>query len=44
MSWANAGLAGAFVLGAIAGTFAALRVGRIVLEYVRREDPPRGGP
>ena len=37
MSWANAGLAGAFVLGAIGGSAATIRVMRHVLGYVRRE-------
>jgi hypothetical protein len=37
VTWSDVAVAGAFVLGAVAGSVAALRVMRYVLEYMRRE-------
>ena len=35
--WSNAELAGALVIGAVAATFATVRIMRYLLEYLRRE-------
>jgi len=37
VTWADVAVAGAFVLGMVAGTVATIRVTRFVLEYMRRE-------
>lgn len=42
MTWAGIPIAGAFVLGMIAGTAATIRIVRHVLEYVRRDQQPGG--
>jgi hypothetical protein len=39
VTWSDVAVAGAFVLGIIAGGFGAIRILRYVLEYVRREQP-----
>jgi hypothetical protein len=36
--WSNLTIAGAFVVGAVLGTAATIRIVRYVLEYVRREN------
>ena len=43
MTWSDVAVAGAFVLGIIAGGFGAIRVTKYVLEYVRRDGvtPPK---
>jgi uncharacterized membrane protein len=42
VDWANLTVAGAFVVGVIAGTIATIRVLRYLLSYLRREqDDPR---
>lgn len=38
MTWSDVAVAGAFVLGVVAGGFGVVRVTRYVLEYVRRDD------
>jgi hypothetical protein len=38
VTWSDVAVAGAFVLGAVAGTAATVRVTKHVLEYLRRED------
>jgi hypothetical protein len=37
VTWADVAVAAAFVLGAVAGVVATIRVTRFVLEYLRRE-------
>jgi hypothetical protein len=37
VTWSDVAVAGAFVLGAVAGTFATARLTRYLLEYLRRE-------
>ena len=37
MTWSDAALAGAFVIGATAGVFATVRVMKYLLEYLRSE-------
>ena len=37
MTWSDVAIAGAFVLGIVAGGVAVIRVLRYVLDYVRRE-------
>ena len=37
VDWTNLSLAGGFVVGAVAGTIATIRVFRYVLEYLRRD-------
>jgi hypothetical protein len=37
LSWSDAALAGAFVLGVTAGAVASIRITKHVLEYMRRE-------
>ncbi len=37
MTWSDAALAGAFVIGATAGVFATVRVFKYALEYLRDE-------
>jgi len=37
VTWADVAVAGAFVLGAVAGTVATIRISRNLLEYLRRE-------
>jgi hypothetical protein len=41
IEWSNLTTAGAFVVGAILGTIATIRVTRYVLEYLRREQRDR---
>lgn len=35
MTWSDVGLAGAFIAGTIAGAVAAIRITRIVLDYMK---------
>lgn len=37
MTWSDVAVAAAFVLGAVAGVVATIRVTRFVLEYLRKE-------
>ena len=37
MTWSDAAIAGAFVLGAIGGTVATIRITRALLTYLRNE-------
>jgi len=37
VTWSDAALAGAFVLGAVGGTVASVRIMRYVLEYMRTQ-------
>jgi hypothetical protein len=37
VTWSDVAVAGAFVLGAIGGTFATVRLTRYLLEYLRHE-------
>jgi hypothetical protein len=41
MTWSDVAVAGAFVLGAVAGTTATVRVTKHVLAYLRREGDDR---
>jgi hypothetical protein len=42
VDWENVNLAGAFVLGAVLGTLATIRVMRAVLQTFNRYSPRRG--
>jgi len=41
LTWSDAAIAGAFVLGAIGGTVATIRITRAVLTYLRNEHDER---
>ena len=41
VDWSNLTVAAAFVLGAILGTVATIRLTRTLLEYLKREQRPR---
>ena len=41
VDWANLNVAAAFVVGAILGTIGTIRITRYLLEYLRRDRPPR---
>jgi hypothetical protein len=38
VTWSDVAIAGAFVLGIVAGAFGAIRVTRYVLEYMRHQN------
>ena len=40
MTWSDVAVAAAFVLGAVGGAVASIRIVRYVLDYLK--DPPRG--
>jgi hypothetical protein len=43
VDWSNLPIAAAFILGAVGGTIATIRITRYVLDYLRneRDGPPR---
>ena len=41
MTWSDVAVAGAFVLGTIAGAAGAIRLTRIIFDHLRNREPPR---
>jgi hypothetical protein len=41
VDWTNLNVAAAFILGAVLGTVATIRLTRTLLEYLKRDRPPR---